>query len=141
MFEPGVGAGCTGDPRHPRGRPCRAWVADLPAGRQEGFGSYQGPGSVYGHSHVLTTMPSEHAAWRGRESGGEVNDFELSVVTPRLQDECLQLRGDVIAEPGLSALVTHQRRHVARYDDAFLVIHGKGRGAVHQPTRAEWAGL
>jgi hypothetical protein len=30
---------------------------------------------------------------------------------------------------------------VARYDDAFLVIHGKGRGAVHQPTRAEWAGL
>jgi hypothetical protein len=28
MFAPGVGAGCTGDPRHPRGRPCRAWVAE-----------------------------------------------------------------------------------------------------------------
>jgi hypothetical protein len=35
MFAPGVGAGCTGDPRHPRGRPCGP-------GSPKGFGSYRG---------------------------------------------------------------------------------------------------
>jgi len=44
MFQPEVGAGCTGDPRLRRGRPSRAGVAEgirlLPNGSPKGFGSY-----------------------------------------------------------------------------------------------------
>jgi hypothetical protein len=37
----------------------RAWVADLLAGRQEGFGSYRGPARIYGRWHGLATILGE----------------------------------------------------------------------------------
>jgi len=70
MFQGRVGAGCTGDPRRQARQARWAWVADLPAGRQEGFGAYQGPTSRVldgGRSRLLPAIqPAGGWGWNGR---------------------------------------------------------------------------
>jgi hypothetical protein len=56
-----VRAGCIGDPAPSARQALRAWVADLPAGRQEGFGSYRGPARNDARLHGLATIRGENA--------------------------------------------------------------------------------